>query len=169
MTSIIYLAPIYDCGSCLFPKLSDEGINKILNDENEVNKRIFSFPKPALLINNERFSYYEIIRKLNNEQMDNSLLKIYLKINLDSIDKIIDNTLCISDLRKKFYKTIIKERICKLIKEPLIEKLILSQKDNLKHMSNIILDKLELYSKILQENDTFTEVKKIKEDILFDR
>ena len=30
------IAPIYDCGSCLYPQLEDKDIDKILNDKNEI-------------------------------------------------------------------------------------------------------------------------------------
>ena len=38
-TNKVEIAPIFDCASCLYPKLEDEKINNILNDENEIEKR----------------------------------------------------------------------------------------------------------------------------------
>ena len=54
-TDDIKLAPIFDCGSCLFPQIDEETIIKCLNDKTEMNARIFDFPTSAILLNNKRY------------------------------------------------------------------------------------------------------------------
>jgi len=121
-TNTIKLAPVYDCGACLYPSPSEEKLDFVLNDKEEINKRIFSFSKIALNKNDnkskeEKFGYFELLSSTKDKECDNALKRIYPKIDLDKINKIIDNTPFISDKRKNFYKEIIKIR-----KEMIIDK-----------------------------------------------
>ncbi len=109
-------APIYDCGSCLYPRLSEDSMKKVLQSEDEINKRIYEFPSIALNKNDnpkkeEKFTYLELLSgEFYDKNCINSLKKLYKKISLDRINKIIDNAPLLSDTRKVFYKTMIKYR-----------------------------------------------------------
>lgn len=48
------LAPVFDCGSCLLPQADDSIMSFCLEDENEMNARILSFPNSMLKINEGR-------------------------------------------------------------------------------------------------------------------
>ena len=104
------IAPIYDCGSCLYPHLEDKDIDKILNDKNEIEARVYVFPNSALKIADKKINYYDYITSLENLDCCKALKRVYSKIHLDEIFNIIDNIEVISFKRKAFYKTIIKER-----------------------------------------------------------
>lgn len=112
----ILLAPIYDCASCLYPQLSDEQIKKIINNQEELEARIFVFPNSALKINDKKINYFDYISSLENEDCNEALLRIFLKININKINEIIDNTPYISNIRKEFYKKILKMRYEKILK-----------------------------------------------------
>ena len=53
-TDDAYLAPIFDCGSCLFPQIDEEMIKKVLADKKQLNARIYDFPTSAILIDGKR-------------------------------------------------------------------------------------------------------------------
>ena len=112
----IEIAPIYDCASCLYPQLTDERISQIINDEAEIDARIFVFPTSALKIKDKKINYFEFISNLENEDCNKALLRIFPKINLEKINSIIDKTPFISDIRKEFYKKIINMRYTKILK-----------------------------------------------------
>lgn len=106
----IEIAPIYDCASCLYPQLTDERIAEIIDDENEMEARVYIFPTSALKYNDKKINYFIFISGLENEECNNALLRIFPKINMETIYKIIDETPYISEIRKKFYKKILKLR-----------------------------------------------------------
>ena len=112
----VEIAPIYDCASCLYPQLTDERIKKIIDDEEEMNARVFVFPNSALKIDDKKINYYDFISSLDNVDCNKALLRVFPRINLNVINEIIDNTLYISDIRKEFYKKIIKMRYDLLLK-----------------------------------------------------
>ena len=111
----IGIAPIYDCASCLYPQLTDERIEEIINDKEEMEARVFVFPTSALKINDKKINYYEYISSLKNKDCNDALVRLFSKINLKEINKIIDNTEYISKIRKDFYKKIIKMRYEKIL------------------------------------------------------
>ncbi len=112
----VEIAPIYDCASSLYPQLTDERMKKIIDDEEEMNARVFVFPNSALKIDDKKINYYDFISSLDNVDCNKALLRVFPRINLNVINEIIDNTLYISDIRKEFYKKIIKMRYDLLLK-----------------------------------------------------
>ncbi len=106
----IEIAPIYDCASCLYPQLTDERINEIINNQNELEARVYIFPTSALKIKGKKINYFGFITGLENEECNKALIRIFPKINLEKIYKIIDQTPYITDIRKEFYKKILNMR-----------------------------------------------------------
>jgi len=119
------IAPIFDCGSCLYPQLSDEDMKEYMEDSEkiEIDKRIYTFPNSALKINDKKINYFEYLSSTENKDCNQALLTIVPKINFDKINQIIDNEEEISNVRKKFYKVMLKERYNKILL-PTYQKLI---------------------------------------------
>ena len=57
-----------------------------------------------------------ISSSLKNEDCSNALKRIFPRININNIEKIIDQTPAISNIRKEIYKKIIKLRCEKILK-----------------------------------------------------
>lgn len=119
----VEIAPIYDCASCLYPQPNDKMIEEILNSDTEQDARVFVFPTSALKINDKKINYFDYLNSLENEDCNKALLRIYPKIDLEKINKIVDDTPFISNIRKEFYKKILKLRYEKILK-PSYDKLI---------------------------------------------
>lgn len=111
----IDIAPIYDCASCLYPQLTDEMLVDILDNEEEMEARVYVFPNSALKIEDKKINYFKFISSLENEECNNALLRIFPKIDMNKIYKIIEDTPYISDIRKEYYKKIIKMRYEKIL------------------------------------------------------
>lgn len=113
------IAPVYDNGSSLFPKLNtDEKIQEILNSEDEMNKRIFTFPTSQILLNGKKSSYYDVISSLKFEECNNALVRICNKIDMNLVTEFISNMNEISIVRKEFYITMLRRRYEKILLEP---------------------------------------------------
>ena len=109
-TDEISLAPIYDCGSCLFPQADEEIMKKTLEDPAEREIRVFERPLSSIKTNGQKIQYFKFISSLENSSCNKALERILPKINMDKINKVIDETPFISDLQKVFYKTMLRER-----------------------------------------------------------
>ena len=111
------LAPVFDNGSCLYPSLTNEDeMRLVLENENEINKRVYTFPTSQIKMKNNKSSYYEVISSLQFEEINKALLRIYPRIKINEIDALIDDISIISDTHKLFYKTMIIKRYEKIIK-----------------------------------------------------
>lgn len=115
-TREVSIAPIYDCGSCLFPQLSDSGIEEVLSSDEEINKRVNTFPTAALSVGGKKVNYKDFITSLENKDCNDAVRRIYPRINFDTIDSVIDSNLDLTDIRKKFYKVILRARFEGIIK-----------------------------------------------------
>ncbi len=109
-TDEIELAPIFDCGSSLYPQADEQIIRKVLSDENEMNFRIFEIPTSAIRLNNKKIKYFEFISSLQNRDCNLALERITSRIDMTQIGKIVENTPLISDLQKQFYITMLARR-----------------------------------------------------------
>lgn len=112
------LSPIFDNGSSLFPQLNtDEKIDAVLNDQSEIDQRIYKFPTSQVKYHGKKSSYYEIISSLEFEECNRALVRITERVDLNKINKLIDSIEAISEKRKEFYKTILKQRFEKILLE----------------------------------------------------
>lgn len=82
ITDAVKIAPVWGCGS-------------VLNPQN---------------VNGKRIRYFEFISSGKYPECTKALERMYPKINLDRINKIIDDTEYITDEEKEFYKTMIRMR-----------------------------------------------------------
>lgn len=103
----ITFAPIYDCGSCLNPMLEDKEMEK-LNDTELKNLAINCYS--CIKENGKKINYMTYIKSMKNEECNKAIYRMYHKIDIEEINKFIDEILYMSDVRKDFYKKIIKLR-----------------------------------------------------------
>ena len=109
------IAPVYDCGSCLLPQADDRIMKAVLEKEDELNARVFTFPTSAIKLNGMKINYYDFISSKSNNDCNKALIKIYERININEINEFIDSVPYISDLQKDFYKTYILARYEKIL------------------------------------------------------
>lgn len=109
-TDQMELAPVYDCGSSLYPQADEKIMETVLSDENELNYRIFEIPTSAIMVNGKKVKYFDFISSLQNEYCNRALKRIVPRIDMDKIRKIIEYTPFITDLQKRFYTTMLETR-----------------------------------------------------------
>lgn len=110
------LAPVFDNGSCLFPQLTQEhDMLRIMNSEEETNKRIFTFPTSQIKLLGKKSSYYGVIHSLSFPECNEALVKIVRKIDINSINSLIDGTMFTGEIRKAFLKYIVLMRYEKIL------------------------------------------------------
>lgn len=111
------MAPVFDNGSCLYPAMINEDEMKyVINNEDEIDKRIYSFPTSQIKLNNKKSSYYEVINSLKYDGINKALERIYPKIEIDKMINLIKSISIISDVHKDFYITMLVNRYNKIIK-----------------------------------------------------
>lgn len=104
------IAPIYDCGSSLYPQIDDELINKVLSSKAEMNARVYDMPTSAILINGKRSNYFKVITSLEYKECNEAIKRIVPRIDLNKINDLIDSVSELSNLQKEFLKKILKLR-----------------------------------------------------------
>ena len=66
--------------------------------------------------NGKKINYMTYIKQMKNEECNKAINRVWKNINIDEIDKFIDEIECMSNVRKNFYKKIINIRY-EIIKE----------------------------------------------------
>lgn len=99
-----YAAPIFDNGSCLFPRLIDDAsVQDILSSEEEMTKRVYGFPTSQIRLNGKKSSYHEIISSRAFPECNDALSYILEMINMTKVETLVEDCEFISDIRKQFY------------------------------------------------------------------
>ncbi len=110
------IAPVYDNGSCMYPKLNtDTALLRVLESPEEIQRRIYTFPTSHIKIDGKKSSYYDIIYSLRFKECNDALTRIVPRINLNKINILIDSIEGISDTRRRFYKTMYEQRYTQIL------------------------------------------------------
>lgn len=109
-TDEVTLAPVFDCGSSLYPQADEDLMKKILSDKNELNHRIFDIPLSAVTYNGKKINYFKFLSEDKFPDCNKALKRIASRIDIKKIYEIIDNTPTITELQKEFYKTMLTAR-----------------------------------------------------------
>ena len=107
ITNISEFAPIYDCGSCLNSTLSDSEIENL--SETEI-KNLAINTYSCIKENGKKINAMSYIKSLKNRDCNNAIFRVFDKIDLNKIEEFINNVEGITNIRKEFYKKIIKIR-----------------------------------------------------------
>ena len=118
-TDEMKIAPVYDCGSCLFPQADADIMQATLDSQDERNIRIFKLPTSGIKQNNKKINYFDFISSLEFDDCNDALKRIVPRIDMDRINSLIDETPYITDLQKAFYKTMLLERKEKILDKSL--------------------------------------------------
>lgn len=126
ISQVAELAPIFDCGSCLLPQADEKVMQRVLENEGELNTRVYQFPTSAIKQNGRKVNYYDFLMAAEYKECGEALLRIVPEIDIREICAFVDNVPYISELQKKFYKTYIcarHERIIRPAYEQIYEQL----------------------------------------------
>lgn len=109
-TDCMEIAPIFDCGSSLFPQIDDELIKKVISSKVEMNARVYDMPTSAILIDGKRANYYKVITSLEFNDCTEAVKRIAPRIDMVAIGNLIDEVEQLSALQKEFLKKILRMR-----------------------------------------------------------
>ena len=110
VTDEVLLAPIFDCGSCLFPQADESIMRAVLDDPAEKELRIFERPLSAIRQDGQKINYFDFISSLKHPACNAALKRIAPKLRQQDLRELVDSTPFISDLQKEFYRTMLSER-----------------------------------------------------------
>lgn len=114
-TDEMELAPVYDCGSSLFPQADETIMNEVLENSDELKFRVFEIPTSAIMLDGKKIRYFDFISSLQNEDCNRAVRRITSRIDMHRIKTIIEETPYLSKLQKEFYFTILSERKVRIL------------------------------------------------------
>lgn len=110
MTGETSLAPVFDCGSCLLPQADDRIMQLCLDNENEMNARIYTFPGSMLKINDRKINYYDYVNGPHHDGLDHALSQLVPLIKALDLESLVNDISFLSPLQRQFYISYLKKR-----------------------------------------------------------
>lgn len=114
-TDSMEIAPVYDCGSSLFPQADELIMKEVLTNDDELMYRVFEIPTSAIMLDGKKIKYFDFIASIQDENCNRAIRRITPKINMEDIKSIVFSTPYINDLQKKFYYRILSERKSRIL------------------------------------------------------
>ncbi len=109
------IAPVYDCGSCLYPQLAAGEMKDVLEKEEEIDRRIFVYPTSAVEEDGKKISYFDYISSLKDRDCNAALRRIHERIDMEQIDRLVAETPFTEPIQREFYQVMIRERKEKIL------------------------------------------------------
>ena len=83
------IAPVFDCGSSLYPQADENVRKKIMSDRNELEVRLYNRPLSVFRINNEKLGYTTLLSAGLYEECDTAVIRMSAIID-EKFEEIID-------------------------------------------------------------------------------
>ena len=98
------LAPVFDCGSCLLPQTDDSIMQRCLDDEDEMNARIYTFPTSMIKQNNNKINYFDFLHTPDMPQgLRSALNQLLPRIQALDFTALVNATPYLTLLQRQFY------------------------------------------------------------------
>lgn len=110
MTDEVKLAPVFDCGSSLYPQADEDLMRSILENKGELHHRVYNIPTSALVQHGKKIKYFDFLSSMEYEGCNSAIKRMVPRIDMQRINRLVDDTPYISDLQKEFYKTMLGAR-----------------------------------------------------------
>lgn len=114
-TKTATLAPVYDCGSCLLPQADERIMNTVLNNDDELNARIYRFPTSAIKVDGRKINYYDFLQAAKNQDCNDAVMRMVPKINMDEICAFVEEVPSLDATQKRFYQVYLTARHQRII------------------------------------------------------
>ena len=128
-TGNLRLAPVYDNGASFYGKSDDEKLKSILYDNFKFKQMAYDSCISTFSINEKNINPLKYIERMDNEDCNKALVRLYPKININKIKdlfneipNIYNNITIFSDVQKELYYKVLEYRL-NIFKE-VYEKLI---------------------------------------------
>ena len=115
VTDQVQIAPVFDCGSCLYPQADEEIMHAVLEDPAERELRIFERPLSAIRQNGQKLNYFDFISSLKQQDCNAALKRIAPRIQTQALQELVDQTPSLTDLQREFYFTMLSERKARIL------------------------------------------------------
>lgn len=102
-TGEVSLAPVFDCGSCLLPQADENIMRRVLEDERELDARIYTFPGSMLKVDGRKINYAEYLASPADAGLSAALAVMRPRIAALDIAKIVSKVSYLTDLQQRFY------------------------------------------------------------------
>ena len=109
------LAPVFDCGSSLYPQADETIMQNVLKDPAEKDARIFDRPLSGIKKDGQKINYYHFISSLKNKECNDALKRIVPRVTVPELVRLVEETPFIGKLQREFYQTMLLERREKIL------------------------------------------------------
>lgn len=109
-TDKVQIAPVFVCGSCLFPQADEMIMRAVLEDPAERELRIFERPQSAIRQNGQKLNYFDFISSLKQPDCNAALKRIAPRIQTQDLCALVEGTPFLTKVQRDFYTTMLTER-----------------------------------------------------------
>lgn len=125
----VSLAPVYDNGSSLNCRWSDERMKAYIEQRSLLENQAYRAKTCIYKLHGRNINPYHLIQGGKFPECDEAVKRIVSRIDLLEIKKMIDEIPCMSEIRKQYYKEILSLRMDKIL-EPTLNRIQGKKQEN---------------------------------------
>lgn len=100
-------APVYDCGGCLTPRLTEDAMARIITSPSELRERTLAFPRACMLVDGKKPTYQEFFELPEAERCMRVARDFVPKMDISAATAVIEGSPGLSDVHREY--------LCKMI------------------------------------------------------
>ncbi len=89
ITDSVSLAPVFDCGSCLYPQADEKLMQEIVSDKSKMDYRMYEIPTSVITETGKRVKYFNFLTSLSNSDCNAALRHIVPRIDMRVMKDIV--------------------------------------------------------------------------------
>ena len=109
------VAPVFDCGSSLYPQLPVDQYRRVLDNRDEIDLRLYERPDSSIHENGRRVRYLDFMSSDTVKWCSDAVRRIVPKVDMDRIADIVQGCEGLSEVQCEFYLTMLTERKEKIL------------------------------------------------------
>lgn len=123
----VSLAPVYDCGSSLYPVIPEEMMISYLANSTNLKTLAINEPCSTIRYNGAKISFLDFYRNYKNPDLIQAVKRIVPQINMERVADIVNNTPTISSIHKNFLLELLTMRK-ELLLDPALKRILKNEK-----------------------------------------
>lgn len=104
------LAPVYDNGNCLNDKWDEAKMISCMEDSGKLKAQAYDARRCIYMYRGRAINPYHFIAGMEDQGCIQAVQRIFPRIKLREIGRLINEISCISNIQKRFYQTLLQKR-----------------------------------------------------------
>lgn len=114
-TGEVKIAPLFDCGSSLYPRIPEAGMIETMHNPQMTEDRLFVFPNSAIKASGKKINYMAFLSEAEEPARLAAIRRVASHIDMQKIHSVVNETPSLTNTEREFYNYMLDQRYERII------------------------------------------------------